>query len=230
MAVVVVAPRPSDGRTQRRGTVAGVADDGIPFIRGQPTSVRHGPMAYKCAIIEFIEEEGFRMSRALGGRMDDAITIRPIEAADRDWVVRFLRDRWGTDRMAAHGVLFCPADHPGFVAVRLGGAVGLLTYALSAAACEITLIDSGIRHVGIGTALIAAVKEAATQAGCTRLWLVTTNDNVDALRFYQRRGFALVGLRPNAMQAARTLKPEIPLIGQYGIPLRDELELEMTLT
>lgn len=62
------------------------------------------------------------------------------------------------------------------------------------------------------------------------MWLVTTNDNVDALRFYQRRGFVLVDLRPNAMQAARALKPEIPLIGRYGLPLRDELYLEMSLS
>jgi ribosomal protein S18 acetylase RimI-like enzyme len=61
------------------------------------------------------------------------------------------------------------------------------------------------------------------------LWLVTTNDNLDALRFYQRRGFVLVALRPDVMKDSRRLKPEIPLIGAFGIPLRDELELEMNL-
>lgn len=132
--------------------------------------------------------------------------------------------------MAAHGVLFYPADHPGFMAVQQGKAVGLVTYVVVADACEITLIDSGMPHVGIGTALVEAVTRAATQAGCTRVWLVTTNDNVEALRFYQRRGFVLVDLRPNAVEAARALKPEIPLIGRYGIPLRDELYLEMSLT
>ena len=56
--------------------------------------------------------------------------------------------------------------------------------------------------------------------------LTTTNDNVDALRFYQRHGFRLVELRPGAVDAARRLKPEIPATGAHGIPLRDELELE----
>ncbi|HLJ68609.1 MAG TPA: GNAT family N-acetyltransferase [Chloroflexota bacterium] len=162
--------------------------------------------------------------------METGITVRPIEATDRDWVVRFLQQHWGSDRVAAHGELFYPADHPGFVAVQQGNAVGLVTYVLVADACEITLIDSGIPFLGIGTTLIEAVTKAARQAGCARVWLVTTNDNLDALRFYQRRGFALVDLHPNAIQAARALKPEIPLIGQYGIPLRDELYLEMSLT
>jgi len=62
---------------------------------------------------------------------------------------------------------------------------------------------------------------------CPRLWLVTTNDNVDALRFYQRRGFCLVCVHRGAVDHSRAhLKPEIPLAGNNRIPLRDELELE----
>lgn len=70
----------------------------------------------------------------------------------------------------------------------------------------------------------------ARRAGCTRLWLVTTNDNLDALRFYQRRGFRLSRLRPGAVDLSRqTLKPEIPEVGTFGIAIRDELELELDL-
>jgi ribosomal protein S18 acetylase RimI-like enzyme len=155
--------------------------------------------------------------------------VRPIEGADRPWVVRFLQERWGSERMVAHGTVFWPADHPGYIALRGEVAVGLVTYRVVGVACEITVLDSGVPHSGIGTALVRAVKEVAHHMGCCRLWLITTNDNIDALRFYQRRGFVLTGLRPNAMHAARSLKPEIPLIGEYGIPLRDELELEMPL-
>lgn len=161
--------------------------------------------------------------------MNGANTIRPIEPADRPWVLRFLRERWGSDRMAAHGVLFYPAEHAGFIAEREREPVGLVTYEIDGDACEITLIDSGPQHAGIGTALLGAVEEAARWAGCARLWLITTNDNLGALRFYQRRGFVLAALRPNAMEAARRLKPEIPLVGDYGIPLRDEIELEKHL-
>ncbi len=62
-----------------------------------------------------------------------------------------------------------------------------------------------------------------------RLVVVTTNDNLNALRFYQKRGFILVQLRPNALARSRQLKPQIPLVGMDGIPLRDEIELEMDL-
>jgi ribosomal protein S18 acetylase RimI-like enzyme len=161
--------------------------------------------------------------------MAKEIAIRPIEPADRPWVLRFLQERWGSDRMVGHGEMFYPGEHAGFIAMRGGEPTGLLTYRIAGDACEITLIDSGIQHGGIGTTLLAAVEEAARRAGCTRLWLITTNDNLDALRFYQRRGFVLKTLHANAAEAARRLKPEIPLVGDYGIPMRDEIELEMLL-
>ncbi len=106
---------------------------------------------------------------------------------------------------------------------------GLVTYRLEAGECEIVTIDSLIEGIGIGTALIDAVKAAAVAATCERLWLITTNDNVKALRFYQRRGFALVAVYRNALEESRRLKPEIPLVGVHGIPLRDEIELELRL-
>lgn len=163
-------------------------------------------------------------------RVTQTITIRPTTEADRPWVLNFIKQRWGSDRMVVHGTLIYPADHPGFLAMQEGEAVGLVTYRIEGDACEITLIDSGVPHVGIGTVLLEAVKDASRQAGCTRLFLITTNDNIDALRFYQRRGFVLSALHLNVLEAARRIKPEIPLVGEYGIPLRDELELEMWLT
>ena len=44
---------------------------------------------------------------------------------------------------------------------------------------------------GVGGALVEAVAEAARASGAATLWLVTTNDNLDALRLYQRHGFRL---------------------------------------
>jgi ribosomal protein S18 acetylase RimI-like enzyme len=73
------------------------------------------------------------------------------------------------------------------------------------------------------------VREVATAAGCRRLWLITTNDNLDALRFYQRRGFELVAVHRDFREVARRLKPSIPLEGNFGIPIRDEIELELRL-
>ena len=87
-------------------------------------------------------------------------------------------------------------------------------------ACEIVTLDSLIEGQGIGTTLIEAVKAAAEAAGCRRLWLVTTNDNLHTLGFYQKRGFRLVAVHPGAVDAERRLKPEIPLIGNDGIPIQ----------
>jgi ribosomal protein S18 acetylase RimI-like enzyme len=106
----------------------------------------------------------------------------------------------------------------------------VLTYVLDGDSCEVLTLHAASRLGGVGTALLAAAERVATNAGCRRLWLITTNDNVDALRFYQRRGFRLAALHAGAVDEARErLKPEIPRRGEYGIELRDELELEKVL-
>ena len=94
---------------------------------------------------------------------------------------------------------------------------------------EFVLLDALERRHGIGTALLEAVIEIARKSNSTRLWLVTTNDNLDALRFYQRRGLHLAHVWADATTRAREIKPEIPLIGDFGIAIRDELELEVVL-
>jgi len=83
--------------------------------------------------------------------------------------------------------------------------------------------------MGIGTGLLEAVTKAAISARCKRLWLITTNDNTHALRFYQRRRFRLAALYPNQLEKSPLPKPEIALVGMGGIPLRDEIELETPL-
>lgn len=105
----------------------------------------------------------------------------------------------------------------------------MVTYHVGGNQCEIVSLDSVYPNRGIGTALLQAVRAAALQAGSGRLWLVTTNDNLNALRFYQKWGFVLAALYPNGLEKARALKPSIPLIGLEGIPLRDEIELESFL-
>ena len=84
------------------------------------------------------------------------------------------------------------------------------------------------RRAGIGSRLLERVIGAARDAGCSRLWLTTTNDNLDALRFYQRRGFQLCALRTGVVGDTRRLKP-LPATGAYDIPIRDELDLELPL-
>ena len=117
----------------------------------------------------------------------------------------------------------------GFVAVRDGLSVGLLTYNIIGDECEITLMQSMREGIGVGSALISVMKDAAIQEGCKRLWLITTNDNLHALGFYQKRGFTLAAVYPDALARSRELKPGIPMTGMNGILLRDEIELEIAL-
>lgn len=159
------------------------------------------------------------------------IPIRSIEPGEQARVAEWTATHWGSDRVAVHGTLYYPAELPGFVALDPVSAawLGMLTYQIQGLACEIITIDSDRPGQGIGAALIVAVRRAAVQAGCRRLWLITTNDNLPALRFYQKRGFILAALHPGAVMRSRQIKPQIPLLGWEGIPLRDELELEMRL-
>jgi ribosomal protein S18 acetylase RimI-like enzyme len=156
--------------------------------------------------------------------------IRPLGAADRPWVMDFLRKEWGSTTQAYGGRLHHVDEHPGFVALQGDRPVGLLTYRIDNNEWEISSLRSLAEGAGVGSALVAAVKHAAVAARCRRLSIVTTNDNMHALRFYQKLGFSLVAVHRNAVdEARRDLKPEIPLLGLDDIPIRDEIELEMLL-
>ena len=105
---------------------------------------------------------------------------------------------------------------------------GVLTWILAGSSMEVCTLHAARQWAGVGSALIAAALRVAEASGARRLWLVTTNDNVDALRFYQRRGFRLTRVDAGAVDRSRaTIKPSIPETGAHGIPLRDELELEI---
>ncbi len=131
--------------------------------------------------------------------------------------------------MVSRGRVFEPAMLPGFLAIQGEYPVGLATYNLDKRSCELIILNSLISGIGIGAGLVSAVHKMAVEAGCWRLWLITINDNVKALGFYQRVGFRLATLHKNAVNVSRELKPQIPVIGQGGIPIRDEIELEMIL-
>jgi GNAT superfamily N-acetyltransferase len=157
-------------------------------------------------------------------------TIRAATPADRDRWLRFLEER-GMRYAARLGELHDPASDEAFLAEdRTDALVGLLTYRQDGVDCEVSTLYVVDSWRGVGTALMEAVVDAARHAGCRRLWLVTTNDNVDAMRFYQRRGFRLAELRPGAVDESRaTLKPSIPEVGDHGIGIHDEIVLERRL-
>ncbi len=159
--------------------------------------------------------------------MQSLLTYRAIAAGDRPWLIRFLQEHWGDTTMVSRGRVFQADKLPGFVALMEHERVGVVLFDITGGECEIALLQSLVEQHGIGSKLIAMVSTIAQANACRRLWLITTNDNIHALRFYQKRGMRFVALYRDAVTAARKLKPSIPLIGSQGIPVRDEIELEM---
>src|SRR5512143_4327604 len=158
------------------------------------------------------------------------IVYRRSSPEDTPHVREFWREHWGDDFVVAHREAYRPEDVLGFIALEEGQWVGLVTYVLGQTGCEIVSLDSLREGHGIGSHLIDEVTAEARQAGCKRIFLTTTNDNLHALGFYQKRGFVLSALHPRPLEYSRRLKPSIPFIGLHGIPILDEIELEMALS
>lgn len=155
--------------------------------------------------------------------------IRTLQPDDRDRVAQLIAAHWGAEIVVAHGMVYRPATLPGFIACNNSEWFGIVTYCIEGKACEVVTLNSFCPGVGVGTALTKAVQQAAIEANCERIWLITTNDNLDALRFYQKRGFRIVAVHPGAVDQSRQIKPEIPVLGKDDIPIKDEIELEMNL-
>lgn len=155
--------------------------------------------------------------------------IEPLTAQDLEWARPVVEQHCGSEPIVTPSGVYSLNGLPGVKAVEEGQPVGLLHYSIQATSCEIVTLASLVSNRGIGSALIAAVHQIAQDAGCHRLWVSTTNDNLNALRFYQKRSFYLVTVHQNGMQRVRQIKPQVPLLGMDGIPLRDVLELEQVL-
>jgi GNAT superfamily N-acetyltransferase len=159
-----------------------------------------------------------------------SLTIRPKRPSDDGWVRATLAERWASTMVASLSGLHDAATLDGFVAVCDGRLAGLATYRVVDGECEIVTLDSLEPGQGIGTELLQAVADEARARGCRRVWLLTTNDNLPALRFYQRRGWSLVALHRDAVHTfRRTIKPQIPERGLDDIPLAHALELQLRL-
>jgi GNAT superfamily N-acetyltransferase len=163
--------------------------------------------------------------------MRASFTIRSVEPGDLEWVREELTRQWGRPQIWSIGRMFQADALPGFVAENeTGERLGLVTYSLSEHVepreCEIVTLSSRAENEGVGAALLDAAVAAAGQAGRTRIFLTTTNDNLRALGFYQRRGWILVRLHQGIIVRARERFAGIPKIGLNRIPFRDELELE----
>ena len=155
--------------------------------------------------------------------------LMKINQENRDRINDFIMHQWYTIQMVVHGESIDLSKAEGWYASEDNEIIGLVTYRFTGNDMEILSLDSLVENKGIGTALLHQAISEARNAGLKRVRLITTNDNLLALRYYQKRGFDMIRFFHNALDDARKIKPEIPLTGKDGIPLKHEIELELLL-
>jgi len=155
--------------------------------------------------------------------------IRPVRDDDRAFVKERTSRAFGSEIVVSRGDVHRPHELAGFLAIEDDERRGVAMYRIDGDEAELVTLEALVKREGVGTVLLQAVEAAARAAGCRRLWLITGNDNLEALRFYQRRGYRIVAVHPGALDRSRELKPTIPKRGLHGIPLHDELELARPL-
>lgn len=157
------------------------------------------------------------------------IRVKPREIDDGDWITEVLLENWASNIVVTRGISYKADLLPGLIAEMDGIRMGLLTYNISNSELEIITLNAIEEGKGVGTALLDEVEKLAKMKNCSRIWLITTNDNVDALRFYQMRGYEIKSVHRYAIEESRKIKPQLPFVGKYGIPIRDEIEMEKLL-
>ncbi len=155
--------------------------------------------------------------------------LKEINKENREEVNQILINEWEATDIIIRGKVVDGTKIPGIIAYKNDKIIGLITYIIENNECEIISLNSFIENIGIGTSLIEKVKEIAINKKCNRLKLITTNDNIRGIEFYQRRGFIFSALYKNAIEISRKLKPEIPMYADNGLPIRDEIEFELLL-
>lgn len=155
--------------------------------------------------------------------------IVPISNTNRELVNKFIKSNWYSTYMVIHGEIFDMTLLDGFVVYKNEEIAGLITYFISNNECEIISLDSLIENKGIGTRLIDEVVKVSKNKGCKKLKLITTNDNINAIKFYQKYGFDINCIYKNAVNISRKLKSSIPEIGNCGIRIKHEIEFLLDL-
>lgn len=155
--------------------------------------------------------------------------IKPMTGGYRRRAQKIIADEWGSVKIVTRGRVHDVRSLRGYVACKEEEIQGVITYYIENSECEIVTLKSLVENSGTGSRLLKRVIATAEKVNCKRVWLVTTNDNTGALRFYQKRGFDLAALYRHAVDKSRKIEPEIPERGCGGIPIKHEFELELSL-
>ena len=155
------------------------------------------------------------------------VYVRAAGPQDEAWIRALLEDRWGGQEQVVNGESYRPTDLAGFVALLGGEIVGYAALRVVDDTAEIGVIDAVRERVGVGSALVRALVDAARSSGCSILRAVTTNENRGAMAFYESLGFVLTTVREGAVTESRKVKPRIPLEDDDGTPISDEWVYEL---
>jgi ribosomal protein S18 acetylase RimI-like enzyme len=168
-----------------------------------------------------------RLEVRVAGRRPSALplTVRPAAAEDYRRIEELALHFWDETEVDCfdrkYDVLECPA----FLVWDGGEAVGQASYAIEGEWNAVVLVMLNIlpdhQRRGGGWMLLDAVRGEAVRRGLRRLLVVTSNDDLPALAFYQRYGFCITGILPGRIAADHG--GELP--GLAGIPVRDEIRL-----
>ena len=160
-----------------------------------------------------------------------AFSIQRIQDQHQELVHNFFIKQWGSTEMVLSSGTYKVNELEGFIASDESGEMkGIITYIVHQEQMEIISFNSLMERNGIGSRLLFEVEMIARERGLKKVTVLTTNDNTDALRFYQRKGYRLTEVIINAVDLARQHKPQIPKIGHYKIPIHDELKLTKMLS
>lgn len=157
------------------------------------------------------------------------LIIKRIDENDKDKIIKIIEKEWGSRIIVSKGKKYNINDLPGFIAKFDNKIVGIITYYINNKKCEIISLNVIKENIGIGTKLIEQVKLEALNKKCKKILLITTNDNINAIKFYQKKGFNIKKVNINAIKRSRKIKPGIPEKGFYNIPILHEVEFELKI-
>lgn len=155
------------------------------------------------------------------------VMVREATDADRPAVRALFEQDFGRTKIVAFGEVVDIDAMPTLVAVLTVDPAGALAYRLLGDAIQIVALatDPMWQRSGVGGHLVAEAELLARRLDLARLVVATTNDNLPALYFYQRRGYRLTDLVPDSI----IMHTGQQVAGFASIPVRDEVRLEKKL-